>query len=411
MSRLTWDAAKELAQDAGSALGQAIKAAGEMYCDFIRQYPNWSLQNPLGLDPFQRAINDELCGPEYPPLPPPLPPIPGGKCRCVLYRVTWSGTRNGEPLSGYVDVNGPIGALQKEKIDADIIRAGFYHQNSLCNGWEVFGILQAGPVEGWSDGRFDAQITSIVRLDGQPDQCAPDLPYYPPVIPPAPILRRDVNITFGPGVAVNIPIILVRPDIEINPDIDFNIDFSPHFDLPDINIDIKFDIGGVDINPRQPDTGAPYIPPADPRTNPPKLPGDDLDKKLKPVKDSLTSLSNKVDELEKCACPEVGIKRTIQYGLANSSRVSVPQRVESCTIELVQIPSNARGQAGISAPNVIYSGWGWFIYEDDGLSERMPVDAQNKSFIPPRPNPVAFAYTLQAGFTGILRVHWREVED
>lgn len=409
MPELSWGEALSLAEDAGSAIGNAIKGAGEFYCDMIREYPNWSLSNPLGLDPISRAINDKLCGPSYPPLPPPLPPITGGGCRCIRYRVSWEGKQNLVPFSGFADVLGPVGQLIIEPVEGDALRAIFYHQNEECTGWTLTGILQAGPPSSWRDGRNEARITSIVRLDGLPDECRPNIPTYPPVIPPPEVTQRNVNINFGPSIGVNVPILIVRPDIDIDVNNEVNIDFQPHFELPDINLDIKFDIGGVTINPTSGGDKPPYLPPPDPRTDPPKLPATDLDKKLKPIKDDLKKVKEDLADLEKCACPDQGTPRVTQYTTNNALEVSVPQRVVSCTIELTQIPTNARGQWGGGAPDVTFSGWGWFKYEDGGLSERQPIDSSLKAFIPPRPNPVGFAYTLQAGFSGILRVHWREV--
>lgn len=393
----------------GTPLGDMLGAAGDFVCDMYENYPDWSIGDPTGFGSIARGIWDNLCRPQRGDPPFPQLPPPGGQCECQLYEVSGSFALFGPSQPWSATLRGPIGQARLYGLAGGNLAFGFYHQNNACNGWQVFNIVSNFTAEDWKEGRVSATLTSISPVGGQPDLCGDRPPIYPPSIPTAPELERETPINFSPTVVIPVGFVYIRPNIDIDVDARANIDVGVDVNL-DVGVNFNFNLGGVNISfGGGGGSPTPPLPPADPRPNPPVAPNPPLAPGTDIVLDELDEIQNLLEDIKDCACQYEGTLRTTQYNIANSRTVSTPPRTIGATIELTQIPSNGSGQwGGENAPDVEYAGWGWFKYEDDGLSERLPVDAKNKAFIPPRPGAVGFAYTLKVGYLGILRVHYLE---
>lgn len=403
MASLTWADLGDAAYGAGTAIGSAIQAAGGFYCDMIRRYPNWSLQNPLGLDPISRAINDKLCG-SSPALPAPdNPAIPGGKCECVEYTVNFTYRLRGTgTLTGNYVVKGPISPPRWFTNTSNLLVYGFTAFDFTCTVRGAYNVVSNVTQADLDDGTVFARIDSIVRNDGAPDTCGGQPPTYNPKTPTLPDVNRTAPIILAPGITVVTPIIIVRPTVDITLAPRTNINFSPTFNLPDIGISIKFDVAGVEINNSVnfgydlPSTGP------DPRNPPPLLPPSiDFDTDLSVVYERLRNLTELSEDIKDCACATDPPLTAVNIGTANSGNVVLPPNTRFVVTTVTAFPSSYKFQSGINAADVLYAGWAWTQYPGTALGLRDPVDSVRKCFFVEK-GAQRFQWTLYVGF--ILQV-------
>ena len=361
MGFITWAESQDPAYQAGTAIGSAIQAAGSFYCDMIRRYPNWTLQNPLGLDPISRAINDKLCG-SSPALPAPdAPAVPGGKCACIQYDVTYTGKLpQSSQFTGTDRVFGPITVYSWQSNANNLLKFGYFYFLQDCVTRTELNVVDNVSAQDIANGSCFARIDSIVRVDGNPDNCGGQLPNYIPKAPTLPDVNRTAPIVIAPGITVVTPIIIVRPTANITLAPRVNINFNPTFNLPDIGIAIKFDIAGIEINNNVNfNIGNPSFPP-DPRNPPPTLPpsqGTDTD--LTDLYERLRIIKLLNDEIKACACKVPPTLSTVNIGTANSGNVNLPPKTRFVVTTITQSPQSYKFQSGINAADVIYAGWAW----------------------------------------------------
>lgn len=400
MVQISWDDLGDAAYGAGTAIGSMIQGAGAFYCDMIRRYPAWSLQNPLGLDPISRGINDKLCG-SSPPLPPPdNPAVPGGKCQCVLYKVYYTGRfANGISFSGDVTVRGAISRASYYTLPNGALAFGFRHFNGDCTAQETFNVISNFTAEDVTDRGLFGRIDLIERVDGQPDTCGDQPPTYKPTLPTVPDVNRVIPIIIAPNVNIFTPITLIRPNINLNFNPNFNFNLQPIFNFPDIGINLGFNIGGVNINNSINIGSGNTITIPDPRPQPPTLPpsgGTDID--LTELYDRLTVIKDQLDDIEECACEENPPLQSIVIGQGRSGDAGLPAKTKFVITTITAFPSDRKFQSGLNAPEVLYSGWAWFKHTSDGLAERDPVDSTRKIYFCEN-GALRFCWTLYSGFT------------
>jgi hypothetical protein len=348
----------------------------------IRRYPNWSLQNPLGLDPISRAINDKLCG-SSPALPAPdAPAVPGGKCACVQYDVTYTGKLpQSSQFTGTDRVWGPVTVYSWQTNNNGLLKFGYFYFLQNCTTRTELNVVDNVSAQDIANGSCFARIDSIVRVDGNPDNCGGQLPNYIPKAPTLPDVNRTAPIVIAPGINVTTPIIIVRPTANITFAPRVNINLQPVFNLPDIGIAIKFDVAGVEINNNVNfDFGNPAFPP-DPRNPPPQLPPSiDFDTDLSLVYERLRNLTELSEDIKDCACATDPPLTAVNIGTANSGNVVLPPRTKFVVTTVTQFPASYKFQSGINAADVLYAGWAWTQYPGTALGLRDPVDAVRKCF-------------------------------
>ena len=190
------------------------------------------------------------CDPADDPVIPP-PPFTGGQCPDIVYRVSYQNQT----------ADGPVGA------PAIISGVGPVGGGSTTPQGGSFIIFNGVPV-GVASGTIliAPTIISIVRADGQPDECGD----IPPVFPPPTPIDIDIDVTYniddGTEVTVTIPFIYAPITTDINGS--FRIPFTFEFG------DIEFS-GNIGFNP---DVSVTVNPPPAPRgTDSPvtDLPGPD----------------------------------------------------------------------------------------------------------------------------------------
>lgn len=224
-----------------------------------------------------RAARRWVCGDdpdaELPPIPPPFA---GGQCP-VLYDIRTradfvfgSGTVTLD--SGVTRVLGPIGGVSVAPSTDGGCGQGSPRAVVVATGQG----LVTTQCPGQSSDIQNPRIISVVRVDGQPDDCGNPEPILPP---PAPI-NIDIDVTYGPNNEFNITVpVVIAPffvsvdgrinapvTVEISPNVNISgtLELFPDFKfVPTVDVDV--DIGG-----NQPD---PAPPPSDPEG--PGSPGDD----------------------------------------------------------------------------------------------------------------------------------------
>ncbi len=409
---------------AQTPLGQLVNGARSAACALYSNAPNWAIADPTGIGSITKSIWDAICDSPNNPLPQPVPiqpPIAGGRCECIEYQIVVQRQSQGVPQSNIVfNVFGPV-SVRGWVVSP--VAGGNYdyridHGAPQCGG-ATFTNIFANVLR--EDIRVDytwAEVLSVTRLDGQADNCGGQPPIYPPQVPSLPFLNPVVNIDVAPSVTIPVGLVFVKPSfnvdvggVGINLFPSFNVDISP-----DVNVNIGFNIGGVNINfsPRQlPPGQQPTLPPTpspDPRQPPPKLPpgidNDDCD--LGKIEEKLRKILERLAELEECACPSFEGLSPQLLGEGNSLIASLPENSRWIRVEILQLPPNARSWNGLSAPSPVTAGWAWFSYSNgEDMGDRAPLDSMSKAFEVPR-GAKRFAFTVYTG--GVARaVCYRKV--
>lgn len=217
-------------------------------CGLYRDYPSsFGIRNPAGdaVAALRSGVMDSFCGRLPEPITPPPPTVPfsGGQCCGVEYEVSYTSTgRN--PFSGEISTDNG-----KKNVTGKVLSYGFFNDPSGNGGRDFIlyvdcsdGLTKENIISNTSlPGVYQGgSITGVLRRDGLPDNCGNLPAEYPPVL--APVSNpRTYNHTGSDGVT--------RP-------INFNVDFSagtgfPSIsfpDLPDINIPVRIDATGIDID-------------------------------------------------------------------------------------------------------------------------------------------------------------------
>lgn len=240
----------------GAGLLDGIRGA---YCSNLRSQPQWwgNLRDTLTPSPLKEAgnfVNDWICGDGEDTFPPP--PFSGGQCPVAyLVRLVNTSTTAPFPSSGEAFVAGPVGGLQV----TPGVQPGTI--NVIIKGNPDSGFRTGNSQEEWS-------ISSVSRVDGQPDNCGDPEPELPP---PAPI-NVDVDITYGPTNNLNLTVPVIFAPVYVALDgtvnVPVTVNFSPDFSLdgtlelfPDFSLDLNFPGVGGGPGDSQPN---PEPPPDDP---------------------------------------------------------------------------------------------------------------------------------------------------
>lgn len=400
MGFLSWEELQSPSYGSGTAIGSAIQAAGGFVCDMYRRYPYWAFPDPTGFGAIVRGISDKLCNDPTPLPPPDIPAVPGGKCKCVQYDVFFTGKLpQSQVFSGSFRVRGAISRASYKANANGLIKFGFNAFNDACTVQSEFNVIDNVTSEDIDNGSAFGRIDSIVRVDGQPDTCGDQPPTYKPKIPPVGDLNRVAPVVIAPGITINTPIIFIRPTVNVNIKPNININIQPTIQLPDLGLNINFQVGGVNINNSFNFGGGGFNPLPDPRTDPPTLPdGSDTDLDLTELYARLTAIKNQLNTIQECACEPQKILVGQSIGNGQSGDVALPNNTKFVVTTITNIPSSYKFQSGLDAPEVLYAGWGWFKYQNDFLAERSQVDAQKKCFFTSG-SAKRFAWTLYSGFT------------
>lgn len=267
-----------------------------------------------------RALRRQLCNNPDDVVPIPSPAFSGGQCSDVSYRVSWNagfvgcatGVIRENIIRGAITVTGPVTRdIETIPRPADPTTADNLFK---INGVTVGGLATKTPCQPNStDGNASSVfwgLFSIIRIDGQPDDCGDPPSPIPPYVP-SPVtvnieyednsqitINEDVDITiFAPQVnligGIFAPITIAGNTFQLAG----TVDLSPKFD---VQISPKINIGGrggkTDKQPSDPDGEVP---------EPEEDPGER--RVIVGAVVTATSVSNRQDFLPQQGNPDIGI--------------------------------------------------------------------------------------------------------
>lgn len=361
----------DLANSAGTRTGNFIKDvandAANFVCELYKDYPGALVPNAL--DSFNRGLWDTLCEPRAPGLPtPPSLPFLGGQCP-VQYQVSGDAdvfyprpdvTRN---YGWYCYSQGPgfsIGTELPSNLVAVLNSAG---ATSICNFVDPTGGTFTQPETGVKSIR----ITSVRRLDNQPDNCGnPPAPWYPITIIPDNRKTKNVTVNYNDGTNITIPMVYAPVTGQ----------FGINVKVGDNNF--NFNLGGVHIQ---------Y--------------GAEENNETKQIERDVKDIKTTIKETEKyyyyypTAPSSGGYSVNINVGKTSEAK-KIPEELQWIKIELTDIPLNAKKQAGVLAQDITYAGWFQFVVDDFYLP-REPIHFRKSIFKRP-PGATGYSFTLYTGF-------------
>lgn len=381
--------------DGMSSLAKGVfEATKSVSCPLYRDFPGFMTGEMFG-SPFAAqtdSLLNDLCNPTGNVPPPPSVPFTGGQCECVNYIVTWTLDGYGIGQSGGSVVRpGPIGRVYARSTGSSGQKqTGFNFGTPDC-GAGFFSIISSA-----LDGT--TTITSVVRQDGQPDTCGTLPPSYPITQPPEGDLNVNVPIQVSPNFSINVPVSVFAPFTQIVPTLrigDFNIDF----DLGGLTISPDIDLNFPGTNP----TNQPV-----PQPPPGQKPSDRVEKC------DLTEVLKYLKRLRECQeCDRDYDFLQTGFVSGRSGSITVPAGGIPLTVglELIKKPSNSKEQPGLTEPNVVYGGWGWFS-GNGFMTERMPIDSDLKLFdAPEKPSPQSFSFTCQVGYEARATMTYKRLKN
>lgn len=374
-----------------------------------------------------RGIFDDMCQDIVPPPAPPTARFNGGQCDSVRYNWTLTAVLNAGYTNGIRAVDrtqtftgsfwGPVQSIElssyDDRVSGPFRYVGYSRIEAYCRGDGGLPVSTIIPVVMLGSSGNEIQSfsgLSISRFDGQSDLCGNPAPAYPPPSATPSDFNKNVNITISPGVRVSMPLTVVptfAPVVGI---------FRPEFNVNVGGINVNLSAGGFTFSPTLELPISDPVPYFDPRTvKPPALPISQPSSGAGPAVD-LTPVLDKVkevkDELDRC-CDRLSPYSeplTSEYDIQTfpesiAARYSLPSRTFRVTIQVVARPANEKIIVGNGSDDVLFCGWAWFD-RGGGLSERLPIDAANKSYEPPPRSQGTFVYAMYAGYTAIVRAYY-----
>lgn len=404
---LPWAEIEEGASAAQPAvIGSAIAAAQSFACGLYKDYPEF-MSNSGPLDPLaglKRGIWDKIC-PNQPPPPTPTPPSwDGSTCACRNYNVPWRTLDGDVPIfvGASINVTGPIFGLEKIDQGNGTIATNLKH--GQCDGSGNFtGVTSTGLVIGGTQIKVFLQTPTL--LPNQPPGCNPPSNPPPPTPPPPERQAERGDINISPNIDVNVPIILVRPEI--------SVDINPSIEIGVGPFNVNFDAGGITVN-LNPSFDLPPLPvpiplPPPPIPRPPSLPpsgGDcpdpceefDYERIEDAIRNERKYYAQSKQEIEE-----------ENLGSGRSGDVEISPEAIYIRVQITQRPSQIKSQAGIDAPDVLFAGWCSWGLEHPGI--RYPIHYDTQVF-PIGERSTRFTWTLyEGGSATITEIKLKNLEE
>lgn len=192
---------------------------------------------PIALNAIRRLLG---CDPQD-DYENPDPPFTGGQCAGVSYQVFLSGRSGSGSTIGSANRTGqgPVGGVCFGPVNFGLTRVGVVFADGCQDAGGGISTTSPANQSSWA-------ITSVVRLDGQPDDCGSPEPTYPPPIN----FNFNTDVTYegddGTEITVNVPFVFAPIKVDFNGDlripVDFSLggfEFSGNVNLPDFNLTIN----------------------------------------------------------------------------------------------------------------------------------------------------------------------------
>lgn len=384
-----------------------IADAGKAFaCALYKAQPNAIIPNPISDALFH--VWDEFCGNGEPPgslPPPPAPLFQGGQCP-VRYEVKCNGVNfnsidsTGSPAGETIAFPyGPISGVKSVRTGggSSFSVAHFIVAKSSTGQPQDYGIGGSSGTGAWiwKSYRF---ITSLKRVDNQPDNCGNSAPGYPETSPPPPggFTSPPTAITFNNGDTKNYTFNFTPPSppalpAVVLPPIVINY-FRPQIN-PEINIPLNFNFDGT-VNFGTPGGGGGGF----------GQPDRDIINNINNVNNSnntnITKINNDLRNTYNITNNKPRDPSTFLPPVTNKPPGKHDKTfLAAVEIQITQVPANAKMQSGNTAPRVLYAGW--FEFQRAGKSlPREPIHFDGSVFLAPS-GVDGYAFTLYTGYQGV----------
>lgn len=402
-----YDFAGDVGEEGANIVKNIVNKAGNFACGLYKDYPG-ALVKTIP-DVMLRAFWDEMCKERPPGLPlTPATPFEGGQCDGIAYQVPVEVPvtyEDGEV--GFLKPNdrlyGKIGAIRisyksNNQFSVDVFCRGssYIFGRPQDQGW--YAVFQ-GANQYKNIGQ--PRILSVTRLDGQIDNCG-NLPVeYPDnPIPPERLTGRT-TINIRPNVSATVPIVIapIAPTLSVPVTVDIG------------GVKVKFDFNGATVK-FEGDAGDTIT----------KVAGDvvKINQDTATIRNDVTNVRQDVNTVNNNVTKVEGDVATVINNINNVNTVLVnapfppgwiieelpseePEKEEvpnlfAVRLRLTFIPTNAKQQFGIAAPNVLYAGWFEFR-RGTYCFPREPIAFQEGIFKAPI-GADGYAFTLYVGYQG-----------
>jgi hypothetical protein len=361
--------------NASSVRDKIAQGAANFACGLYRNYPEWA----KGTGPAKNVLDglwNDLCSPRPPGLPSGAKPHGGGMCDGVVYGFRYKcypfgggspviigAGFGGDPFTYW----GPIGGVSiRNNADRTQGEIWLEHRGDDNNTILPFANYFTYPTSPFEK----VELIELRRMDGQPDTCGNYPGGYPggSGSPSLSELSTNLPISLPSGIDIDLPIGLVAVDIDAG--ITLSVGSIPvTIDFGGLTFAPEFNIGGGDGGNGGEGDGK-YIP------------------------SHISPNASNYDEGDGGEGESGG-----EDGIPN---------IKWVTVSLTTIPSNAKKQFGMGAPDIIYAGW--FEWRASGKClPREPIQfAEN---IYQAPDGVdGYAYTMQSGYKAQAIVYTEKAE-
>lgn len=336
-----------------------VVGAGKSFaCSVYKAQPGALIPNPIS--EFLRLSWDSFCGDDSPSMlpPPPAPPFVGGQCP-VFYEVTFQITDPRDPSrpSQKVQLKGDIAGAEARYTTLSPSSFGFSlgilaRDNS---GRRIFS-QQAGGNESTeaAQKQWKIRVVSVVRLDGQPDNCG-SLPATYPVAPLPPTggyTSSPTTITYND----NSNFVVV-----------FN--FTPPLDNtttpPEICLTVR--VGSKQFEVCYPFGGKPYLPA-----------GGDVDELIRELQNELRDFREQYDRDTHPLSPEDDPSLTPRPLPGDEGGEDDAPNIKWLLVTLTTVSTKAQ----FGSPTVYFAGWVTFRV-NGAYTERQQISYEKSLFRAP----------------------------
>lgn len=375
----------ELLQSLGSNVAGFTKSlaneAANKVCEIYKAYP-WALTfGDWGR--YKEGFWDEMCASRPSGLPvPPKPTFTGGQCP-EQYGVSIRYTYDPNPYYNQEDgdinivrVWGPITSFSMP-ISSPAGDSPYGPMRDLiitCRGGIGSPPVPSTTLTFPKITRFRT-LTSVVmnRLDGQPDNCGNPSSEHPKTPVPSTVLNTTINVTSSSN-SYNVPITIHYP-----PTNNYNLEI----DAGDIRL--TFDFGGVTFSSN----------PVYNRINKNYDQSLDLGDEVTNLAQNFNSFTNNSNNLS-LSWNLGNFQTTSAFGSSAKGDDKKQSNLAYVTLDLTQVPVNAKTQEGEKAQDILYAGWFQFVAEGY-YYPREPVHFRKSIFRAPT-GATSYSYTLYKGF-------------
>lgn len=387
---VTWEQVDQARQRYGnSGLPAVVDAAKTFLCGLNDNRQSFTNFDPTGFGNFVSGTWDRICDRKE---DPKFDVGPAGRCEWgFLYSVKLNNPSGSQP---FPNINGSFGV--RSAATPKIVLSTSGYTATIRGGDNSVGtsFYSWGSGINWDKSYGGAKLVSqeIILCTSQPPEIAPALPPISPSPPPtADDLKVTTPIQISPTIIAPLIFTLIRPTINATLNANAKFDIRPTINLPDLNLNLKFDAAGVEFNYYGGGDGSPIpIPQPDPRDPiplPPSDPGAPVD---------LSPLIGLLEDIQDCACPptQTGL---VSLGSGRSGIFGLPSNTIGVILTLTSTPDNKKSEQGFLAPDVFYAGWFSFSRNGNG-GVRHPINYLG-NWARREPQEDGFSFTCRSGFT------------